>query len=181
MCRRHCRHRCRNPSRFQPGSLVRAAGALSNVGEIGRVAEVGVDGRQLDLAGRRKPACGIDDAGPHRRRDAGAADYAPTVAVRDIIDPNAGIGVRVGGDVGCPPLAADSVGDRRLVRWTRFVLARAAAGRRPGQLRLQVAVCIAAVCRAAGRYDIRGSRGPDRPRIGAVGSIPRASRFVSRH
>src|SRR5215472_18960265 len=104
--------------------------------------------------------------GPHRRRDAGAADNAPTVAVRDVVDPDAGIGVRVGGDVGCPPLVAYKLGNRRLVGWARLVFARAAAGRRPGKLHLQVAVCIAAVRRAAGRYDIRGSRGPDRP--GAV-------------
>jgi len=110
-------------------ALVRTAGALSNVGEIRRIPEVAVDRRKLDLARRRKPACGIDDAGPYRRRDAGAADNAPTVAVGDVIDPDAGIGVRVGGDVGCSPLAADNSGNRRLVGWARLVLARAAAGR----------------------------------------------------
>ena len=48
-------------------ALVRTAGALSNVGEIRRIPEVAVDRRKLDLARRRKPACGIDDAGQYRR------------------------------------------------------------------------------------------------------------------
>src|SRR5215831_6263382 len=144
-------------------ALVGTAGALSNVGEVRRIPEVAVDGRKLGLARLRKPARGVDDARPHRRCDTGAADNAPTVAIRDVIDPDAGIGVRVGGDVGCPPLAADNLGNHRLVGWARLVLARAAAGRRPGELRLQVSARIAAVRRAAGRYDIRGSRRPDRP------------------
>ena len=84
---------------------------MSNVGEIGRLPEVAVDRRKLDLARRRKPACGIDDGGPHRCRDAGAPDNAPTVAVGDVIDPDAGIGVRDRGDVRCAPLVADSLGN----------------------------------------------------------------------
>src|SRR6516225_3187783 len=92
----------------------------------------------------------------------GPADNAPTIAVRDVVDPDAGIRVRVGGNVRCRPLAADNSGNRGLVGWARLVLARAAAGRRPGKLRLQVAVCIAAIRRAAGRYDIWGSGRPDR-------------------
>jgi ABC-type multidrug transport system fused ATPase/permease subunit len=62
------------PPGYGQVALVRTAGTLRNVGEISRLAEVAVDSRKFDRARRRKPACGIDDAGPHRRRGAGAAD-----------------------------------------------------------------------------------------------------------
>ena len=103
-------------------ALARTAGALSNVGEVRRVPEVAVDGRKLGLGGLRKPARGIDDAGPHRCCDTGAANNAPTAAIGDVIDPNASIGVRDRCDVGrCRAFRRRRRRDRRRSRSRAFL------------------------------------------------------------
>src|SRR5271165_5535940 len=58
-------------------TLVRPAGALCNIGEIGGDAPVRVEGGKFVLARRREAAGGVDDTGPNRGGNASAADDVP--------------------------------------------------------------------------------------------------------
>jgi len=62
------RCRCRSPSRQRLGT----AGTVHDVGEIGRLSQVLIEGDELVLARGRKAAGGVDDAGPNRGGNADA-------------------------------------------------------------------------------------------------------------
>src|SRR5208282_2211099 len=142
-------------------TLVRTAGAVHNVGKVRAVRHVGINGGELARRRCRKAAGGVDDPGPNRGGNAGAADNVPRGGV---IDPDTGRGVGVGGNVGG---AAPSSHDGRnpvLVTGAGFVEARAAAARLPSHLLLEGAGRrVAADAGAADGNDLRRCGWPDHP------------------
>src|ERR1019366_4273499 len=153
-------------------SVVEAAEAIRDVivvcGIIRRRGVGTVDAGEFGTAGSGKVTGRVHDACPARRRNTGTAEYEPAAAIDRIvvIDPDSGVGVGIGGDIGHKAMGRFRQGT--LVGRAGFVGAQAPTAILPRSFADEVAECAATIDPARGGAsdgnDVGGNAGPLGPR-----------------